>query len=205
MAYASIDQLQNLLAKGIFKNRTDAKKAAGRALGTFIEIITFYLLKVWGFENNIFIERKLPEFENMNITHNVEFTLHAYINLVESIKFNNSDKLTSNFLKKAIPEKLILEQYIWKNNKLIDKNIIKNACTIGENRKNIINAYFNSIDNSYSINKLLTKPFAMFECKRVGKEEGASKGPQTIEKAKQGAYVANTVSSLQKFRAVLTT
>jgi hypothetical protein len=44
------------------------------------------------------------------------------------------------------------------------------------------------------------KPFAMFECKRVGVEEGMRKGPQTIEKAKQGAYVARTVSSLQKIR-----
>src|SRR5260370_17393520 len=40
----------------------------------------------------------------------------------------------------------------------------------------------------------------MFECKRVGVEEGVKKGPQTIEKAKQGAYVARTVSSLQKIR-----
>jgi hypothetical protein len=40
----------------------------------------------------------------------------------------------------------------------------------------------------------------MFECKRVGVEEGVKKGPQTIEKAKQGAYVARTVSSLQKLR-----
>ena len=37
----------------------------------------------------------------------------------------------------------------------------------------------------------------MFECKRVGKE-GNSRGPQTIEKAKQGAYVAKSISSLQK-------
>jgi len=44
------------------------------------------------------------------------------------------------------------------------------------------------------------KPYAMFECKRVGIEEGAAKGPQTIEKAKQGAYVARTASSLQKIR-----
>jgi hypothetical protein len=34
----------------------------------------------------------------------------------------------------------------------------------------------------------------------VGVEEGQSKGPQTIEKAKQGAYVARTASSLQKVR-----
>jgi len=40
----------------------------------------------------------------------------------------------------------------------------------------------------------------MFECKRVGVEEGNKKGPQTIEKAKQGAYVARAVSSLQKIR-----
>ncbi len=38
----------------------------------------------------------------------------------------------------------------------------------------------------------------MFECKRVGVEEGQSRGPQTIEKAKQGAYVARTVSGLQR-------
>ena len=40
----------------------------------------------------------------------------------------------------------------------------------------------------------------MFECKRVGVEEGTLKGPQTIEKAKQGAYVAKAASSLQKIR-----
>ena len=45
-----------------------------------------------------------------------------------------------------------------------------------------------------------SKPYAIFECKRVGIEEGARKGPQTIEKAKQGAYVARTLSSLQKVR-----
>jgi hypothetical protein len=44
------------------------------------------------------------------------------------------------------------------------------------------------------------KPYAMFECKRVGVEEGMRKGPQTIEKAKQGAYVAKSVSSLHKLR-----
>jgi hypothetical protein len=47
---------------------------------------------------------------------------------------------------------------------------------------------------------LKNKPFAMFECKRVGVEEGMRKGPQTIKKAKQGSYVARTVSSLQRIR-----
>ena len=44
------------------------------------------------------------------------------------------------------------------------------------------------------------QPWAILECKRVGVEEGVKKGPQTIEKAKQGAYVARTISALQKIR-----
>lgn len=51
-----------------------------------------------------------------------------------------------------------------------------------------------------SVHQLTPHPFAVIECKRVGVEEGVKKGPQTIEKAKQGAYVARTVSSLQKIR-----
>ena len=54
----------------------------------------------------------------------------------------------------------------------------------------------------YSVVSLRRRPFAIFECKRVGVEEGTRKGPQTIEKAKQGAYVARTVSSLQKVRLI---
>jgi len=50
------------------------------------------------------------------------------------------------------------------------------------------------------VHQLTPHPFAVLECKRVGVEEGVKKGPQTIEKAKQGAYVARTVSSLQKIR-----
>jgi hypothetical protein len=51
-----------------------------------------------------------------------------------------------------------------------------------------------------AVHKLRGLPFAIAECKRVGIEEGNKKGPQTIEKAKQGAYVARSVSSLQKIR-----
>ncbi len=51
-----------------------------------------------------------------------------------------------------------------------------------------------------SLATLHDKPYAMFECKRVGVEDGMKKGPQTIEKAKQGAYVAKAVSNLQRIR-----
>ena len=67
-------------------------------------------------------------------------------------------------------------------------------------KKRIINSYVDSSENSYSVYELFSKPYAMFECKRVGVEEGSKKGPQTIEKAKQGSYVARTVSALQRIR-----
>ena len=45
MAYESVDKLQKMLAQTVFTYATDRKKAAGRALGTLVEMITFYLLR----------------------------------------------------------------------------------------------------------------------------------------------------------------
>ena len=42
MAYQSVDQLQKRLTADVFHYAKDSKKAAGRALGTLVEIITFY-------------------------------------------------------------------------------------------------------------------------------------------------------------------
>ena len=47
MPYPSIDELQKTLSGTVFQHTLDAKKAAGRALGTLIEIITYYLLNEW--------------------------------------------------------------------------------------------------------------------------------------------------------------
>jgi len=47
MSYQSVDQLQKVLTQKVFHYAKDAKKAAGRALGTLVEIITFYALKSW--------------------------------------------------------------------------------------------------------------------------------------------------------------
>jgi hypothetical protein len=44
MPYESVDQLQKVLVEKVFHYAKDSKKAAGRALGTLVEIITFYLL-----------------------------------------------------------------------------------------------------------------------------------------------------------------
>ena len=199
MAYKSVDNLQNLLADDVFHYTTDKKKASGRALGTFIEIITYYLIKNWSLESSVAIERPLPEFANDDITHNVEFTMHGSKNIILHKYDNEEIPISGSKIKKLYP-KLVRDE----NNKsimLIDKNkVIRNACNISNFDNSFLNVYLNSLESKYTICELLKKPYAMFECKRVGIEEGTKKGPQTIEKAKQGSYVARTVSRLQKIR-----
>ena len=92
MSYPSVDQLQKVLTEKVFHYAKDSKKAAGRALGTLVEIITFYSLKSWGFERQVAIERPLPEFGNDDITHNVEYSLHP-----------SSPLATSEFSRDALP------------------------------------------------------------------------------------------------------
>lgn len=199
MSYESVDKLQNLLVDEVFHYATDKKKAAGRALGTFIEVITYYLLKNWNVETFAAIERPLPEFANDDITHNVEFTLHGH-KLVLEESYNEADFpiSISSLLKKHNSFTNFTKK---KTGQLIDKHrILRNACTILENENSFVNFYVNSSKEKIEAYELIKKPFAMFECKRVGVEEGTKKGPQTIEKAKQGSYVARTVSSLQKIR-----
>ena len=82
MSYPSVDQLQKVLTEKVFHYAKDSKKAAGRALGTLVEIITFYTLKSWGLERNVAIEKRLPEFGNDDITHNVEYSLHPSTHLM---------------------------------------------------------------------------------------------------------------------------
>ena len=79
MSYQSVDALQKVLVEKVFYYAEDRKKAAGRALGTLVEIITYYALKGWGFRENVAIERPLPEYKNPEITHNVEFSLHPIL------------------------------------------------------------------------------------------------------------------------------
>ena len=200
MSYKSIDTLQKALSEKVFAHTKDSKKAAGRALGTLIEIITYYLLREWNLSNCISIERKLSEYGNSSITHNVEFTLHP---IIKRITF--TQKNTDKFSAKSIAKSLNLtDDFVTKNNMLIDKNLtLKNSCVIAENESFVIIANVEQLtDNNITItaNWQLANPYAMVECKRVGVKEGNKKGPQTIEKAKQGAYVAQTTSSLQKIR-----
>ncbi len=205
MSYPSVDALQRVLVESVFHYAQDRKKAAGRALGTLVEIITYYALKGWGFRENLAIERPLPEFGNPDITHNVEFSLHPIVRQQAIPLQTYSLPLTAAKLRRALDGLGFHHgDLVVKAAQVMSKGgVLRNACTFGESATAFCIA---SIDESsagqhrITVSVLSKHPYAIFECKRVGIEEGMKKGPQTIEKAKQGAYVARTVSSLQKIR-----
>jgi hypothetical protein len=204
MSYPSVDALQRALARDVFGNRQDTKKAAGRALGTIVELITFYVLRGWGFQNNLSIERGLAEFANDAITHNVEFGLHPLLKFRE-LNLNKaafSLPLSATKLRKELG--IQGKEGLKANQLLSSGGVLRNSCVIAEDGTSfsVANLSIEAPPTSYSVSiaQLAYQPFAMVECKRVGVEEGARKGPTTIEKAKQGAYVAKHVSSLQKVR-----
>jgi hypothetical protein len=206
MTYQSVDQLQKVLAEKVFHYTQDSKKASGRALGTLVEIITFYLLKSWGFENSVAIERPLAEYGNPDITHNVEYSLHPILRQYE-LSLPANLPVTSTRLLKAIEDVFSSEGFEKYSNTLLTSNmILRNSCILAK-RDNPYPSHLSAnlvsvspSDFAVTILEQYSKPYAMFECKRVGVEEGMRKGPQTIEKAKQGAYVAKAVSSLYKVR-----
>ncbi len=204
MAFESVDKLQNALGEQVFHYTQDKKKAAGRALGTMVEIITYYLLKTWGFNNSTSIERGLVEYGNEEISHNVEYSLHPIINEYEISILNDGNSITSTKILKELEKNISISNFKKKINNLIDKhNVLRNACTIAESNNSFLLTsfkHFGETEHKLLVFEQLQKPYAMFECKRVGVEEGSLKGPQTIEKAKQGAYVARSASSLQKIR-----
>ncbi len=204
MAYESVDKLQNVLGNKIFHYTKDKKKAAGRALGTIVEIITYYLLKTWGFNNSISIERGLVEYGNEEIIHNVEYSLHPIIEEFEVSLKNEGGSVTSTKIFNALKNNNSLSQFEKRNNNLLDKHkVLRNACTIGESQDSFLLVSLKNSDeekHELLVYEQIKKPYAIIECKRVGVEEGIKKGPQTIEKAKQGAYVALTASSLQRIR-----
>jgi len=203
MSYASVDALQKTLSETVFGYAIDKKKASGRALGTLIEIITYYTLKSWGFRDSIAIERPLSEFANPAITHNVEYSLHPIVGNHQQNLGRVVLPMSSAKLRKALAA-IVGEDGTDKANVLFTSDrIIRNACTIYDNPEGSVVVHLDEYAEDkflVSVSLLSGHPYAIFECKRVGIEEGMKKGPQTIEKAKQGAYVARSVSSLQKVR-----
>jgi len=201
LTFQSVDALQRTLADTVFQYATDRKKAAGRALGTLVEIVTFYTLRAWDLRDHIVIERSVPEFGNSDIVHNVEFSLHPLVARHHIGIAPLSLPLTAAKLKKHLP--FLREKPVRSTQALSTDGVKRNACVIADSEEGIVVANVDDLNDAgcrVAVCELLPDPFAIFECKRVGVEEGMRKGPQTIEKAKQGAYVARTVSSLQKVR-----
>lgn len=196
--YQSVDALQNLLANDVFYQTTSPKKAAGRALGTLVELVTFYMIRDWGLETSLAIERGLPEYGNPDITHNVEFSLHP-ASVTTSVPIIDSAKtLTPTQIIAAARATDLQVGQKRGNAALLKGKVLRHANVFAESEDGFWVAHMVGNSADMEITRLNTKPYAMFECKRVGVEEGMKKGPQTIEKAKQGAYVARTVSGLQR-------
>lgn len=205
LSYQSVDKLQSALATEVFHYAKDSKKAAGRALGTLIELVTFYLLKDWGVESATRIEKALFEYKNSAISHNVEYTLHP-IKSHHRFEVALSLPLTSTKILRELEKskEIDLSDYQKVNSTLVSNtSILKNSCVIARSDGFTLVAVLKSVKDDLclvEVTEQLESPYVMVECKRVGVEEGMKKGPQTIEKAKQGAYVARSVSSLQKVR-----
>ena len=168
MPYPSVDQLQKLLTKKVFHYAKDSKKAAGRALGTLVEIITFYALKSWGLERYVAIERPLPEFANDDITHNVEYSLHPST-LIGQIEFSRNDlPLTATKIAKDKSiSKLCPPAVPRKSHALLSNDLVlRNSCTICDFGENFLNAYLDTLGKEqgrYSVVSLRRRPFAIFE------------------------------------------
>lgn len=204
MPYPSVDALQQALTRDVFHYARDAKKAAGRALGTVVEVIAFYAIKTWGLERYTAIERRLPEYGNPDITHNVEFSLHPSKRIGRAEFEAGETPITPKKILRRIGSADLLGRELKTTQLLSSHGTLRNACTLYEDNDHLVVAYLEVIPGSrdflVTVHDLLSHPFAAIECKRVGVEEGTKKGPQTIEKAKQGAYVARTLSSVQKVR-----
>lgn len=202
MSYQSVDALQKILAEKVFHYATDRKKASGRALGTLVELVTFYTLRAWDLRDYLAIERSIPEFANPEVVHNVEFSLHPIQSRHAVIVAPAALPLTSSKIIRSA-RGLPTDQQAKPQSILTQDRVLRNACVIADTSVGSIIANVDSLEGKacqLTVCHLLREPFAVFECKRVGVEEGMRKGPQTIEKAKQGAYVARTVSALQKVR-----
>lgn len=203
MTYGSIDKLQRALADDVFAHAKDSKKAAGRALGTILESLTYFLIRSWDLDQSIAIEQRLPEFGAPDIVHNVEFSLHSRLARLDvPVAYDPGRALTTTSARRASPAmKEFLQGWDLDSKPLISADGIQTNCAvIHQSEAGLITCQVEEVDRQLlvHVNRLSSTPYAMFECKRVGVEEGQKKGPTTIEKAKQGAYVAASLSAVRK-------
>jgi hypothetical protein len=136
-AYQSVDQLQKVLVQEVFHYAKDAKKAAGRALGTLVEIVTFYMLKSWGFEHSVAIERPLAEYGNSEINHNVEYSLHPILREHALSLPNVGASVTANRILRMIDQNKFSTLGFEQISRLLltGSAILRNSCVIAHGPK----------------------------------------------------------------------
>lgn len=211
MPYNSIDEIQSFIADSFFKKNKDPKKSAGRVLGTFVEIITYYLLKSFGFHKNMAIDTRLPEFDCRALTHKTELTLHR-LRLLKSMAVDRNASFSSDDALKEFkfkPDDLLND---WMNNWMYDRDFvlspsekiidaphgsscIKNGVTIGRSSRYMYAVSVDSSEDTCTCSKLECVPFAAFKCRRSG-----GRGSKTFKQVKQGIYVMRTFSALRRVK-----
>ena len=197
----SVERIQERLTQEIFQHTKSPRKASGRSMGTFVEIITYYLLLAWGMRESISIEIALPEYGRQSITHNVEYSLHPLLNTYNLNVDDTMSSITSNIVRVALMQKYNVDVKSMPHTLLTKSGLLRNACLINQVGTDECRYIANLIDKkTIQVAQQLKKPYMIFECKRVGQDAKNNRGPQAIEKAKQGSYVAKSVSSLQKVR-----
>ena len=173
MSFESIDALQRTLADTVFDYAADRKKAAGRALGTLVEIVTFYTLRAWNLSDNIVIERKVPEFANPDISHNVEFSLHPIRARHKVDVTPLSLPLTAAKIKRHLP---FLNEETVKPIQVLSKNAVKrNAAVLIERESGPVVANIATLNESrcgLTICELSTDPFAILSASEWGWKKG---------------------------------
>ncbi len=116
-------------------------------MGTLVEIITFHLLKAWGLEQSTLIERKLPQYANTEISHNVEFTLYPseMVAVDISIEHSFATSITSRKILSKLPPDLCIALMKIKTGSLLSKDgLQRNACVLAEDNETILAANLNS-------------------------------------------------------------
>jgi hypothetical protein len=207
----TVDRVQQRLMKEVFDDRKDIKKTAGRALGVVQEVIIGYLLRHNGLSNRILLETDLPEYRpgssEPGLTHRVEFTLHQLISTkMAAVKETKRNGRSGSYLvskqeaEEGLDGSLKLVSNLGLGGIYLFSIPFKQKSSIDFSSAGVFHVAECVSDKQCEIRTLSAAPVAYIECKRVGLEEGTATGPQTIEKAKQAAYVALRSSAVQKIR-----
>lgn len=164
--YQSVDQLQRTLTKDVFHYAKDAKKAAGRALGTLVEIVTYYLIRSWRLGSHVAIERGLAEYGNPAITHNVEYSLHP-VRAQRVLEMAKSKlPLTSGKILRAFESENASTWIDRKQPLLTSSGLVRNSCVVGRFGRDVLVA--TEVEEladrcRITLAKQMAAPFAMFE------------------------------------------